>query len=103
MSLIRKAFTFIFIAFCFIFAVVLLRTFTFEVKQADVLPCKKSDFDFIPATDEVVGRFRSALRIQTVAREAHDYNRKELKQLGDFIKDGTGIQTNNFLRDQVGP
>ena len=88
--------------FCFVFFIIPCVAIV-EMKQADVLPCKKSDFDFIPATDEVVGRFRSALRMQTVAREAHDYNRKELKQLGDFIKDGTGIQTNNFLRDQLGP
>ena len=88
MSFIKKAFTLVLTAFCIIFIVVLIRTFTFEVKQSDVLPCKKSDFDFIPATEDVVGRFRSALRIQTVAREKHDYNRKELKQLGYFIRDG---------------
>ena len=88
MSLIRKAFTLVLASFCIVFTIVFIRTVTFEVKQSDVLPCKKSDFDFIPATEDVIGRFRSALRIQTVAIEEHDYNRKELKRLGDFIRDG---------------
>ena len=88
MTVIRKSLLFIVATFCFLVFVVLLRTFTLEVKQTDVKQCEKSDFDFIPATDEVIERFRNALRFQTVAREKHDYNRKELKQLGDFIKDG---------------
>ena len=88
MTVVKKAFSFFLIGLCFIIFVVLLRTFTLEIKQADVLQCKKSDFDFIPADNGVVERFRSALRIQTVAREKHDYNRKELKQLVELIKDG---------------
>ena len=91
MPVLKNIILFIFAAFCFILLVVFLRAFTLEVKQADVQPCKKSDFDFIPASSEVIERFRSALRIQTVAREKHDYNRKELRQFGDFIKDGNSI------------
>ncbi|KAL5014571.1 hypothetical protein ScPMuIL_008841 [Solemya velum] len=72
---------------CFVLltVVIVIRTLTFSVRTDRVSSCKSSDSDFIPASDAVVGRFRSALRYQTVSTSPHIYNRTELDKLRNFI------------------
>ncbi|KAL8595180.1 hypothetical protein ACOMHN_013853 [Nucella lapillus] len=65
--------------------VVVIRTFTFQVRTDQVRKCKSSDADFIPLTEKRLENFRQALRYQTVSTDFGDYNREELGRLGKFI------------------
>lgn len=71
--------------FPFLTIVVVIRTFTFQVRNDPVRKCKSSDADFIPLTEKRLENFRQALRCETVSRDFHDYNREELARLGKLI------------------
>lgn len=90
MPIVKRTLSFILLFITALLLVVVIRTFTLHTRQLDVQPCKKSDKDFIEIGpgSEALGRFQTALRIQTVARERSDYNRLELKSLQDHIFSG---------------
>ena len=68
--------------------VVLIRTFTLQVRTTAVRKCSSSDADFIPLTEKRLENFRHALRFETVSRDRHDYNREQLARFGQFIVQG---------------
>ncbi|XP_052781175.1 N-fatty-acyl-amino acid synthase/hydrolase PM20D1.2-like isoform X2 [Mya arenaria] len=87
MSFAKKFLFTISFVFLSLVAIVLIRTFTLNVRNIDVSECTSSDADFIEVGihSDALKRFREALRIKTVAREPHDYNSAELLQLVDYI------------------
>ena len=98
MSLLGKLILLFLTVFSILAFIVFIRTFTLHVKQADILECKESDLDFIPASHEVLQRFRTALRFDTVSREPHDYNRDALFRFITFIQEGLYIEDMSFIR-----
>ena len=75
---------------CFVAVVVVLfiRAFTLHVRTDPVRKCSSADADFIPLTEKRLDNFRQALRLETVSRDRHDYNRKQLAEFGRFIVKG---------------
>ncbi|XP_067683021.1 N-fatty-acyl-amino acid synthase/hydrolase PM20D1-like [Haliotis asinina] len=67
-------------------AIVIIRTFTLSVRMDDIQICDSKDDDFIEATDEIIQKFRTALRFKTVSLEAGIYDRDELFKMVEFIK-----------------
>ncbi|KAK3610576.1 hypothetical protein CHS0354_009016 [Potamilus streckersoni] len=88
--------------FCTVLLVIVVRTFTLTVRSDGVKQCEKLDHDFIPATEEVLERFRKAIRFQTVSQELHVYNRPELERLLDFIhSDYPTIHSSSLVEHEV--
>ena len=71
-----------------LFIICLLRTLLLTHRTVHQPSCKSEDADFIAAGEELVDRFRHALRIQTISRNPGDYNTKELIELQRFIQKG---------------
>ncbi|KAL4226044.1 hypothetical protein ACF0H5_014032 [Mactra antiquata] len=70
-----------------IVSIVVIRTFTLQTRQLDVLSCKKSDLDFIEAGhgSEALKRFQDAIRFRTVSTAISDYNTEELAKFVQYI------------------
>lgn len=68
--------------------IIAIRTTTFSVRSDSVRSCRLTDNDFIRATDEVIGRFQSALRFRTISTNLHQYDRAELQKMVDFVQSG---------------
>ncbi|XP_046355018.2 N-fatty-acyl-amino acid synthase/hydrolase PM20D1-like [Haliotis rufescens] len=66
-------------------AIVLIRTFTLSVRIDNVQICDSKDEDFVEATDEIIQRFKKALRFKTVSKEKGIYDRDELLKMQNFI------------------
>uniref|UniRef100_K1S2C3 Putative carboxypeptidase PM20D1 n=1 Tax=Magallana gigas TaxID=29159 RepID=K1S2C3_MAGGI len=66
--------------------IILVRTATFSVRSDSVRSCRLTDSDFIRATDEIIGRFQSALRFKTISTNLHQYDRAELQKMVDFVR-----------------
>ena len=84
----RSVLTFCCLLFSLVIIIVLIRTFTFSVRNDTVKDCAPSDVDYIRATDQIINNFRRALQIQTVSKDRHEYNRSELLKLQQLIKTG---------------
>lgn len=68
--------------------IIAIRTATFSVRSDSVRSCRLTDNDFIRATDEVIGRFQTALRFKTISTNLHQYDRAELQKMVDFVQSG---------------
>lgn len=66
--------------------IIAIRTATFSVRSESVRSCRLTDNDFIRATDEVIGRFQTALRFKTISTNLHQYDRAELQKMVDFVQ-----------------
>ncbi|XP_052284968.1 N-fatty-acyl-amino acid synthase/hydrolase PM20D1.2-like isoform X2 [Dreissena polymorpha] len=87
MTLFKKVCLVLSIILFSIITIVIIRTLTINTRDLAVSECSPSDLDFIEVglESKALQRFRDALRIQTVSRQPHDYNRNELAQLVQFI------------------
>jgi len=74
-----------FLAMCVLLGVILLRTLLLQKLPPESDTCNPSEDDFIALDDATIMRFQAALRFKTVARAIHDYDREQLRLLGDHI------------------
>ena len=81
----------VFTLFALIFLVMVIitaRTLTLTAREEELEECTPMDTDFIKADKQLIGRFCKAITFKTISRNPGDYNRAELLQLQDYIKNG---------------
>lgn len=103
MAIIKTLTRFILLIFCVIIAIVVIRTFTLQTHEMDILSCKKSDLDFIEAGhgSEALKRFRDAIRFKTVSTAISDYNTEELTQYVQYIISGLRFLFTDFTQSKI--
>ncbi|XP_078615697.1 N-fatty-acyl-amino acid synthase/hydrolase PM20D1-like [Branchiostoma floridae x Branchiostoma japonicum] len=82
--------------------IVVIRTLTFPSYQTSPPECKTTDPDFIPADEERLARFTSAIQFQTVSYERGVGTPQELLKFVRFIQDGfPTIHNSPLVRREV--
>jgi len=67
-------------------AAVIVRTFTVKPRTILAPPCTEDESGFIRADKEMIKRFQTSLKFETISWEPGVYNVEELLNIQEFIK-----------------